>query len=152
MTTKYSPKACVECGTAINEEGILSGDVGPFRMTVRGHVLEVPAMYVCTPCAGAVMVGEKESTVTFAGVAEFMEYMINRCADAIEHIEDDPLRGLLALGELENFMEVQFVMAALDVLKDEEGGLDFIPECDGHCGHEHEEVKEVTPADLAHLN
>jgi hypothetical protein len=63
---------CAECGTGITEQTVLDGDAGPLVMVVEDHMLEVPGLYVCTPCAGAIMVGERRSTVTKMAAVEFL--------------------------------------------------------------------------------
>lgn len=86
------PGNCAECGTELNAEIVMNEDAGPLRFTVEGHLVEVPGLYVCTPCAGAIMVGEKESGVTLQAAVTFLAddfmpkiiYYISICPDDFE--------------------------------------------------------------------
>lgn len=98
MAELIGPANCAECGTPL-EEIVRAGDAGPLVLTVHGHLIEVPGLYVCTPCAGAVMVGEKDSTV---GLHDAAEYLVDKFLPMLElfmecHLDDaDPAELLLA--------------------------------------------------------
>jgi hypothetical protein len=148
MTVELTgPGNCAECGTELTMEATLAGDAGPLVMNIRTHAIEVPGLYVCTPCAGAVMVGEKESAVTFQRAADFLEKVFApKVAAFIEHAvegDPDPRELIMAVQRLNDIEEVHFIMAACAQFSKEEGGLDFIPECDGH--HEHTHPRDVAP-------
>lgn len=150
MTVQLTgPGNCAECGTVLTEDIVMDGDAGPLTFTIRGHVVEVPGLYVCTPCAGAIMVGEKESGVTWAMAADFLENNFMPKVMAFIDRSENLAEVLMAGARLEEISQMAFVLEALEVLKDEPGGLDFIPECTGDCGGKHE---ELTPQDMAAMN
>jgi hypothetical protein len=143
------PLNCAECGTGLTEEIVTAGDAGPFIFTIRGHMVEVPGLYVCTPCAGAIMVGEKESGVTWAAAADFLENNFAPRVMTLIERSDDMAEIIMAATRLEEIAQMAFILRALEMLKDEPGGLDFIPECTGDCGHEEEAAH---PRDMAPMN
>jgi len=73
MTVKLTgPGNCAECGTGITDLMAMEGDIGHFTFTIQGVTVQVPGLYVCTNCAGAIMAGELESGVTYGAAAGFL--------------------------------------------------------------------------------
>ena len=72
MAELTGPDNCAECGTHLSAETALAGDAGPLVVAFDGGMTEIPGLYVCTECAGAVMVGEKPSTVTLEQAVKFL--------------------------------------------------------------------------------
>jgi hypothetical protein len=64
MAQLTGPDNCAECGAETPLETVFNGDSGPLVIPVNDDLVEIPGLYVCTNCAGAIMVGEKEATVT----------------------------------------------------------------------------------------
>ena len=145
MTELTGPGNCAECGTALPVEAIMSGDGGPLAVDIRGHRIEIPGLYVCTPCAGAIMVGERESGVSLEAIVAFFEGNFGpRLVGAVMTADDRQMADMCAQ-RLAEVMELQSLLEAVIQLQGEPGGLDFIPVCEGKCGKPH-------PRDMAHLN
>jgi hypothetical protein len=142
------PHNCAECGTRLTAKAVLAGDAGHLLVNIRGHAIEIPGLYVCTPCAGAIMVGEKQSQVTLEAASAFLndEYGPRLCA-ALLLGEESPVDASDTLARLQDVLEIQFVLEACIMLRDEPGGLEFIPECDGS-----HESHQVHPRDVASMN
>ena len=64
MTPELGPDNCAECGTEITEQTMLAGDAGPLVLATDDGMTGIPGLYVCTNCAGAIMVGERQATIT----------------------------------------------------------------------------------------
>jgi hypothetical protein len=140
------PHNCAECGTGITLETALDGDSGHLVITIRGHKVEIPGLYVCTPCAGAIMAGERESGVTWEAARDFLAGVYRPLLTA--HLllgEPGPDMLLATIARLNDVMEVKFLLDACIELRDEPGGLDFIPECNGKHERGH-------PRDMAAMN
>jgi DNA-directed RNA polymerase subunit RPC12/RpoP len=142
------PYNCAECGTGLTMENALDGDSGPLLVNIRGHLIEIPGLYACTPCAGAIMVGEKQSQVTYQAANAFLndEYGPRLCS-ALLMGEDSPVDVASTLTRLQDVLEVQFILEAVIQLEGEPGGLEFIPECDGS-----HESHQAHPRDVASMN
>jgi|SRR5579859_1781599 len=72
MAELTGPANCAECGTYLDETVVIAGDAGPLVVSVNETMTEIPGLYVCTPCAGAIMVGEKQATATAERALEFL--------------------------------------------------------------------------------
>ena len=72
MAELTGPNNCAECGTDTPIEVLQAGDAGALVIAIDGDMVEVPGLYVCTNCAGAIMVGEREATVTPERAVEFL--------------------------------------------------------------------------------
>jgi hypothetical protein len=56
----------------------------------NGELVEVPGLYVCTPCAGAIMVGDKECTVTPEQAVTFLtDIYVSKLAYAMTVAQND---------------------------------------------------------------
>ena len=66
------PDNCAECGTGILAETVLDGDAGALVLATDTGMVEVPGLYVCTNCAGEIMVGERQPTATPDRVLKFL--------------------------------------------------------------------------------
>lgn len=72
MTELTGPGRCAECGKDVPIEAVFSHDAAPLVVPVNGETIEVPGLYICTPCAGAIMVGDKAATVTAERATDFL--------------------------------------------------------------------------------
>lgn len=147
------PDNCAECGTEITTATLMADDAGPLVLDIKGHKIEVPGLYVCTPCAGAVMTGERETGVTYEAARDYLrDNFAPKVATFIE-ITDDPIEIMIAVSRLNDTLEMAKLLHALVELSKDEGGLDFIPECDGRCGCPAPEAdEEPNPRDMAAMN
>ena len=120
MSDYMAPDRCAECGTRLTEEIVAAGDAGPLAVSVRGHALPVPGLYVCAPCAGAIMIGERQPRVTWEAARNHLAALLPRVA---EHL----------LVVLKVAQEAQDMYDALELaIAARDGGLlDSIPECQG---------------------
>jgi hypothetical protein len=77
MAELTGPSNCAECGTETPLETVRNGDAGALVLATPTGMVEVPGLYVCTGCAGAIMVGEKAPTVTPERAVAFLadEYL-----------------------------------------------------------------------------
>lgn len=142
------PTNCAECGTECTLETALNGDTSGYTITVKGHRIGIPGLSVCTPCAGAIMVGEKEATVTLEAAKAFLDDIWGpKMVMAVLTLPDDIAE--LAAGKAVDAAELSALLEALIVLQGEPGGLDFLPECTGNCG---EDCEPLSPRDMAAMN
>ena len=72
MAELTGPMNCAECGTDTSIEVYEAGDCDQLVIAFGGELVEIPGLVICTNCAGAVMVGERESTVTPERAVEFL--------------------------------------------------------------------------------
>jgi hypothetical protein len=147
------PNNCAECGTSTPIEVALAGDAGPFVFTIEGVRIEVPGLYVCTSCAGAIMVGEKQSGVTYADAAMFLaETYVPLAIMWLERNQGDPLwnDSLVRVKQAVECAEILAMASLLDAMEkaaEEEGcapeDMALIPML---------EDDEPHPRDMASLN
>ena len=143
------PGNCAECGTPTPLESCLAGDAGPLVVSVKGHAIEVPGLYVCTECAGSIMVGEREPTVTWDAAMAFLNdiYGPLLCGHLLFPPGDDSIvTPEMTIARLADVLEVQTILEMAIHFRDN-GGLDFLPECKGDCGGH-----DVHPRDMAEMN
>lgn len=142
------PNNCAECGTPTPLEACLAGDAGALVVSIRGHAIEVPGLYVCTDCAGSIMVGEREPSVTWEAVAAYLNDIFGPmiCELLLSPDPDSIVTPEMTIARLADVMEVRQILEMAIHFRDN-GGLDFLPECKGECpGH------EVDPRDMAAMN
>lgn len=72
MAELTGPNNCAECGRPTPLDMAEAGDAGALVIPINGDMVEVPGLYVCTDCAGSVMVGEREATVTPERAVKFL--------------------------------------------------------------------------------
>ena len=72
MAELAGPNNCAECGTETPLDMCLNGDADSLVIPFGDELIEIPGLYVCTGCAGAIMVGERERTVTPERAVEFL--------------------------------------------------------------------------------
>jgi hypothetical protein len=142
------PGNCAECGTPTPIEACLAGDAGQLVVSIKGHAIEVPGLYVCTGCAGAIMVGEREPTVTWEAARDFLNdiYGPILCGHLLMPVPDGIVTPEMVIERLADVMEVQQILEMAIHFRDN-GGLDFLPECKGDCGGH-----EIHPRDMAEHN
>lgn len=142
------PDNCAECGTPTPLETVLAGDAGALVVSIRGHAIEVPGLYVCTNCAGSIMVGEREPSVTWDAAMAFLNdiYGPLLCGNIVFPDPGSLVTPAMVIARLGDVLEVQGILEMAIHFRDN-GGLDFIPQCEGECaGH------EVDPRDMAAMN
>jgi len=72
MAELTGPNNCAECGTPLSQATVEAGDAGSLVIAFGDEMVEIPGLYICTNCAGAIMVGEKDRTVTPERAVEFL--------------------------------------------------------------------------------
>lgn len=119
MTVKLTgPANCAECGTGITEQTCRDGDAGHFTFTIEDVSVEVPGLYICTPCTAAIMVGERESGVTYEAAAMFLvETYIPLAAAYIDHGDGDKAFAASARHRLHWAMECAEILAMASLLE-----------------------------------
>ena len=90
MAQLTGPNNCAECGIPTPIDMTLNGDAGALVIPVEDDLVEVPGLYVCTGCAGAIMVGEREATATPERALDFLTGIyIPRLADAMTQAQNE---------------------------------------------------------------
>jgi hypothetical protein len=146
MTVKLTgPVNCAECGSAFTEAIIASGGSAPATVNIRGHQVPIPGLWRCIPCTLLIADGSR-STVTPEAALEYLDDIFGPAMVEAVIMAESHLEALRAAEKLAEVLEVSDVLEACIALKDEPGGLDFIPECTGKCGG------QVHPRQMAHLN
>jgi len=143
MTQLTGPKNCAECGSEFTHEIIAAGGSRQATVIIRGHLIPVPGLYRCTGCHEAVKAGMRVTGVTLESALEYLDEVYGPGMTA-GVLQDGPHSGRAAVYLLEA-LEVSALLENIIHLRDETGGLDFVPECDGNCGAH--DLRE-----MAHLN
>lgn len=111
------PNHCAECGMSITMETFYDGDSGHFTFTIENVTVQVPGLYVCTNCAGAIMVGERESGVSFYDAAMFlMETYIPQAAAYLDRGEGDEAFMAAARHRLHKAVDCAEILAMASLL------------------------------------
>lgn len=141
------PGNCAECGTGITAIMALEGDAGPFTFTIEDVRLEVPGLYVCFTCAGAIMAGEKQSAVTYEAAVMFLiDSFVPAIARYMARHRDDEI----AYTRLHQALDCAEILAMASLLE----AMERAAELEG-CDREDMAVMVLevsTPRDMAHLN
>jgi hypothetical protein len=148
MTTTYSPRFCAECGGEFTREIIEAGGSEASTVTIRGHVIEIPGLYSCKGCAEAIRMGARQSGITLESARDYLDEYFGPAVTMMLMSADTGEKAAMAAERLNDTIEVQAVLEACIHYQDQPGGLDFIPECTGNCGHE----AGHTPREMAHFN
>jgi hypothetical protein len=110
MAELTGPNNCAECGTETPFEVYLAGDAGALRITApNGELVAIPGLAICTDCAGSIMVGEREPTVT---VERAVQWLTEGYAPMLASIMTDRYNDLMLTHS--RFQDVKDAAEALD--------------------------------------
>jgi hypothetical protein len=135
MAELTGPKNCCECGAEFTREIILAGGSEPATIIIRGHQIPVPGLYRCTGCHEAVKNGWRGTAVTLQTARDFLN---DTFGPMVVGVVLSGQHGEQAVSRLFEVIDLQTALEVCIRFQDEPGGLDFIPECDGKCGDDHE--------------
>lgn len=147
--TLTGPESCAQCGQEIDAEAVLAEAGGTelidgAYVTVKGHHVPVPGLYWDKACGDQIKAGELEPSITCQAAQTFLDEtwgpMVTGAMLLALAAEDEELAASAA-ARLADILEVSHLLDAVIELQNSPGGLDEIPECDGHHGHGQDHAK-----------